>query len=243
MHDVSVRRSLRGRPSIRGLAALLGAALLLGACGPALRAAPIDTTGPSAVEPTVVTASTMPTAAPPTDAVADAIAAEWRREPFDPRDDDRVSLIDASCNAAGQGLPFPPRDLIDARGENRLVIVCAADPTSTAFACFADIGATTASEVQLLQLQDEGAPPIADADIDVGYYGPASFGRIQAMVLVGRVGLSGARVVAELADGTTVVATKRGGWYAMWWPGPTLAASVSSLDSHGVVIGTATPRL
>ena len=123
------------------------------------------------------------------------------------------------------------------------MIVYAADPTSTAFVCFADIGATTASEVQLFQMQDEGAPPIADADIDVRYYRPASFGKIQAMVLVGRVGVSGTRVVAELADGTTVVATKRGGWYAMWWPGPTLATSVSSLDNNGVVIGTATPRL
>jgi len=225
------------RPIRRLVPVLLGA-LLLGACGPSPSVAPIDTTGPSGAEPVGTEASALPAGA-----VAEAIAADWRREPFDPREDDRVSLVDAVCNAAGRGVPFPPRDLIDARGENRLVIVYAADATGAAFECFADIGATKASEVQLFQLQDAGAPPIADADIDVGHYGPASFGSIQAVVLVGRVGAFGTRVVAELADGTTVVATKLGGWYAMWWPGTTLATRVSSLDNRGAVIGSLTPRL
>jgi hypothetical protein len=174
--------------------------------------------------------------------MAQAIAAPWRSEPFDPREDQRMGRIDAVCQAAGHQLPVP-LDLVDARGADRLIVLYAADASSAAFECFADIGATKASEVQLFQLQDAGGPPIANAAIDTGHYGTVSFGRIEAMVLVGRVGAAGAKVVAQLADGTTVVATKRGGWYAMWWPGPTLAVSVSALDAKGSVIATVTPRL
>ena len=184
-----VRGSMRGRSKIRGPAALLAVSLMVGACGPAPSPAPVDGTGPTSSAPGSISTSASPSASSlPADAVAQAIAAAWRSEPFDPREDDRVSLIDAICNAAGLGLSLPPRDLVDARGESRLVIVYATGATGAAFECFADIGATKASEVQLLQLQDAGGPTIADADIGVGHYGPASFGKIQAMVLVGRVG-------------------------------------------------------
>lgn len=238
----TVRGSMRGRPSLCDLAAFLAVAMGLAACGPSPTAVPTQTASPSGGQPSVAIASKTPHSPPPTDSVGDAIAAPWRSQPFDARDDPRVSLVNATCNAAGHQIPVP-LDLVDARGERRLVIVYATDATSAAFECFADIGATKASEVQLLQLQDAGTSPIADADIDIGHYGIVSFGKIQAIVLVGRVGVAGASVVADLADGTRVFATKRGGWYAMWWPGPTLAASVSSLNGSGGVIGTATPRL
>jgi len=60
-------------------------------------------------------------------------------------------------------------------------------------------------------------------------------------VLIGRVGLLAYRVLAGFADESEVEGAKGGGWYAMWWPGPTEFIGVAAVNNRQEVIGDA-PR-
>jgi hypothetical protein len=179
-------------------------------------------------------ATTQETALPtPSDFLDVAARAPWRPDPLRPPTG-FAPQADVLCRAAEPRIGEATRVLTDVRGEGRLVFVFA-DATA-AFGCYAPIDANLAADVQAFPL-DTPADPIAQGAIDIVLYEVAhGYDGAAFRVLMGRVGRDAVRVVSSFDDESEVEATKGGGWYAMWWLGPTEMATVAALDARSTVI-------
>ena len=169
----------------------------------------------------------------PSDFLDVAARAPWRPDPLRPPTG-FAAQPDVLCRAAEPSIGEVTRVLIDARGEGRLIFVFA-DATA-AFGCYAPIDANLAADVHAFPL-DVPADPIGQGSLDIVLYEVAHGEDGAAFrVLVGRVGRDAVRVVASFDDDSEVEGTKGGGWYAMWWLGPTEMATVAALDVRSTVI-------
>lgn len=193
--------------------------------------------GEATPSPSASPRGTPATAAPsPSDFAAEAAIGAWRPRPL-PAPRGFADRVDVDCRAAEPAIGERTRVVVDLRGRNRLILIFA--NSSSAFACYAPADATLASEVTAFPL-DVPAEPIGESAIDVVRYEVVQGeGEEAYSVLIGRVGLLAYRVLAGFADESEVEGAKGGGWYAMWWPGPTQFDGVGAVDQRNLVMGSA----
>jgi len=227
------------RSPLSAIAALVIAAVVGAACGDA----PVTTSG-GTIEPTVAGSTPPAPATPdPTSAIDAIIQGDWRRVPFDARPSPDVRRLDATCRSAEPRIAGLPVAVIDARGRGRLVIVYASSPTSAAWECLATTIAVTAADVQVRALQESGEP-LADDDIDAVDYRVTEFGDLTGVILVGRVGTLGVKVITQFDGDESYIYGSRGtGWYAIWWRGTEAINAVAATDIHNLVVGNVVPEL
>jgi hypothetical protein len=84
-----------------------------------------------------------------------------------------------------------------------------------------------------------GPPPGPMAGpISIDDNGAGSLGGGEVRSLGGRVLNTASRVVVQLVDGRSVVASLNNGYWLAWWPDTTLASKVVASDTSGAAIGT-----
>jgi hypothetical protein len=213
---------------MRALAVLIGAMAVVVGCGEAT----ISGT-PSPKATAAAPATPLPS---PTDFFAEAAIGPWRPRPLPPPHG-FADRVDVTCRAAEPAIGQRTRVVVDLRGKNRLLFIFA--DSSSAFACYAPADATLASDVTAFPLEVP-PEPIGESAIDVVRYEIVQGeGEEAYSVLIGRVGLRAFRVLAGFADESEVEGAKGGGWYAMWWPGPTQFDGVAAVDQRNIVMGDA----
>jgi hypothetical protein len=72
--------------------------------------------------------------------------------------------------------------------------------------------------------------------VDTGLEAPATGSSPGVRILAGRAAAPIAAVTVARADGVTVSATVRDGYFVAWWPNTSDAVSVNSTDRHGSVV-------
>ena len=196
-------------------------------------------------EPTASTAGPGPSDRPdPSAVVVDQLGGPWRVSPIRV-DDMHVAIVSDACAAQaretlGDNAANLPTALVDARGE-RLVTVLMADDLN-AIECLAhlDDAGTTATVDSVARLSLLSVAPVDGAAITVASVtqDEAAGGRTIAF---GRIGPDAHAAKVGFGDNSVVLASSAEGWWALWWPGAVRANSVSAVDSHDLVIGSAKP--
>jgi hypothetical protein len=215
-------------------------------------AAAVALAGCTGVGPTDAPATPPPTAdanpvaatPEPTDPIEAIIDGDWRRVPVDPTKSSRMDPVDRACRAAEPEIGLVSIADVDARGQGRLILVYASGPSGAAWTCLATVAAGEAPSVSVVRLE-ASAGPIGDDELDAVDYRVTEFSDgLQAVVLIGRVGAHGVKVITQFdGDESFIYGSKGDGWYAAWWPGSRSIGHVSMTDIHNFVITGIEPAL
>jgi hypothetical protein len=173
--------------------------------------------------------------------MAAAARGPWRPAPLLPTGD-LLGRFDATCVAADPRITGHPAAVRDVRGGGHVTVIFGeANVDDPSFVCRGLIDATTAAELEVLEIE-AGRDPIRDDAVDIVRYetmtDPSGGSRT---ILVGRVGRLAAKVNAIFPDASEVEATHGGGWYAMWWPGSEGADTIAAVDRRSLAIGGIEP--
>jgi hypothetical protein len=211
---------------VRSLAAWIMTIALIAGCGTA--PSPMPSTRPAA------TAGPTPS---PTDFLPGAAAGLWRPAPL-PVTPAFNAPLEAACREAEPEIDTLPTAVVDARGQGLATLVFA--DNTRGFTCRVALEAGDAApDVQAVDVPPD---PVGEEGIDILRYDleRATPGDTRTL-MVGRVGSRGRAVLASFDDESEVRAAVGGGWYAMWWPSSTEAATVAAVNNAMVVIGDAVP--
>jgi hypothetical protein len=202
--------------------------------------------GPSSASPNGPDASIVaPDVPDPSSVVVDQLGGPWRYSPVI-LDDAHTAIVSDACAAKaretlGDTAANLPTALVDARGEHLVTLIMADD--LDALECLARLDDTgTSATVDAVDLLSESAiAPEDKAAISVASVVAEDDRSGGRTVSFGRIGPDAAAAKVSFGDASTVLASSANGWWAMWWPGAPRATGFSAVDTHDLVIGSATP--
>ena len=165
----------------------------------------------------------------------------WRSTPI-AVDDAHVAIASDACAAKarvdlGETDANLPTSLVDARGENLVIVIMADD--LNAIECLArfDASGSTATVDSVAGLSVTTLDPLDGSAIGVSSVVRETDRSGGRTVAFGRIGPSPAAARIGLPDGSAVVASSAEGWWAAWWPGTILASAYAAVDDHHFVVG------
>ena len=129
-----------------------------------------------------------------------------------------------------------PVVVTDMRGLGVVIVVFADDKGATG--CRVTAGPDGSLHVGFFPVNEDPSKALDEGDVTLGAMEYQADSTDERAIAVGRAGDRAVHVRAGFDDDTYVTAALRDGWYAMWWPGRTRAATITANDNRNVVIGT-----
>jgi hypothetical protein len=202
--------------------------------------------GPSGATPSGPNAATGASDLPdPSSVVVDQLGGPWRYSPVI-LDDAHIAIVSDACAAKaretlGETAANLPTALVDARGEEFVTVIMADDLNAIECLALLDDAGASATVDAVDFLSEAAVAPVDKAAITVASVVAEDDRAGGRTVSFGRIGPDAAAAKVSFGDASTVLAASANGWWAMWWPGGQRATAFSAVDSHDLVIGSATP--
>jgi predicted small lipoprotein YifL len=219
------------------VAVMVAAIVSLAGCG--------SDPGPSVAPPGGPNASTgAPDGTDPSTVVVDQLGGPWRYSPVI-LDDAHIAIVSDACAAKaretlGDTAANLPTALVDARGELFVTVIMADDLDAIECLALLDDAGTSATVEAVDLLSETAVAPVDKAAITIASVVAEDDRSGGRTVSFGRIGPDAAAAKVSFGDASTVLASSANGWWAMWWPGAQRATGFSAVDTHDLVIGSAT---